>query len=128
MASIITAELTALSVAPVPVCHESKCAPIITISLGLVGARNLGDDVVRIERRVDEPVADVHRQLDRHLLLEHAQQATVMLAREHDHRHRHLTLDSAIAFAGPGPCAITAPLSPRAPGDISTTARTPSSL
>ena len=29
---------------------------------------------------------------------------------------------------GMGPCAITAPLSPRAPADISTTARMPSSL
>ena len=32
IASIITAEPAALSVAPVPACHESKCAPIITTS------------------------------------------------------------------------------------------------
>ena len=35
MASIITAELTPLSVAPVPECHESKWAPIITTSSSL---------------------------------------------------------------------------------------------
>ena len=35
IASIITAELTALSVVPVPVCHESKWAPIITTSSAL---------------------------------------------------------------------------------------------
>ncbi len=35
IASIITAELTPLSVAPVPECHESKWAPIITTSSAL---------------------------------------------------------------------------------------------
>jgi hypothetical protein len=35
MASIITAEPAALSVAPVPECQESKCAPIITTSSAL---------------------------------------------------------------------------------------------
>ena len=35
IASIITAEPTPLSVAPVPECHESKCAPIITTSSAL---------------------------------------------------------------------------------------------
>ena len=35
IASIMTAEPAALSVAPVPVCHESKCAPSITTSSAL---------------------------------------------------------------------------------------------
>ena len=35
IASIITAEPAPLSVAPVPLCHESKCAPSITISSAL---------------------------------------------------------------------------------------------
>ena len=35
IASIITAEPAALSVAPVPVCHESKWAPSITSSSAL---------------------------------------------------------------------------------------------
>ena len=35
IASIITAEPAALSVAPVPVCHESKWAPSMTISSAL---------------------------------------------------------------------------------------------
>ena len=35
IASIITADPAALSVAPVPVCHESKCPPIITTSSAL---------------------------------------------------------------------------------------------
>ena len=35
MASIIAAEPAALSVAPVDACHESKWAPIITISPAL---------------------------------------------------------------------------------------------
>ena len=35
IASIITADPAALSVAPVPVCHESKCAPSMTISSAL---------------------------------------------------------------------------------------------
>ena len=35
MASIITAEPAALSVAPVAACHESKCAPSITTSAAL---------------------------------------------------------------------------------------------
>ena len=35
IASIITAEPAALSVAPVPECHESKCAPSITTSAAL---------------------------------------------------------------------------------------------
>ena len=37
-ASIMTAEPDALSVAPVPECHESKCAPIITISSFNIGS------------------------------------------------------------------------------------------
>ena len=32
IASITVAAPSALSVAPVPVCHESRCAPTITIS------------------------------------------------------------------------------------------------
>ena len=35
IASIIAAEPAALSVAPVPECHESKCAPSITTSSAL---------------------------------------------------------------------------------------------
>ena len=35
IASIITADPAALSVAPVPPCHESKCAPSITTSFAL---------------------------------------------------------------------------------------------
>ena len=34
-ASIITADPAPLSVAPVPECHESKCAPSMTISSAL---------------------------------------------------------------------------------------------
>ena len=35
IASIMTAEPAALSVAPVPECHESKCAPSMTTSSAL---------------------------------------------------------------------------------------------
>ena len=49
IASIITADPAALSVAPVPPCHESKCAPSMTISSALsvpgISPTTLNDEV-----------------------------------------------------------------------------------
>jgi hypothetical protein len=49
IASIITAEPAALSVAPVPPCQESKCAPSMTISSALslpgISPMTLNDEV-----------------------------------------------------------------------------------
>ena len=64
IASIITAEPAALSVAPVPACHESKCAPSITISSALSVPGNLADDVEGRADVVVEGVLDV--QLEPH--------------------------------------------------------------
>ena len=70
IASIITADPAALSVAPVPVCHESKCAPSITSSSALSVPRNFADDVERVQVGVVERVLDVELERDRDLLVE----------------------------------------------------------
>jgi hypothetical protein len=89
MASIITADPDALSVAPVPPCHESKCAAEHDDLVGLAGARNFGDDV---ERRgvVVEGVDDVGLDRDRHLALERPGDAAVVLDGDDDLRQAEI--------------------------------------
>ena len=88
IASSITAEPAALSVAPVPLCQPSKCAPSMTISSALsvpgISAMTLIAVLVLGHRVLD-------RQLDadRHVLLEHAREPAVVLDGDHDGRRNH---------------------------------------
>ena len=120
IASIITAEPAALSVAPVPVCHESKCAPSITSSSALFVPGMLADDVERIEVGVVEGVADVHLERHRNLLVEDAERSGCS-ARARA-RSAEQSADRS-ALRDPPLCTNTVPPSPR-PG--STVARMPS--
>ena len=85
--SIIAAEPAALSVAPVPPCHESKCAPMSDDLVGLVGAGNLADDVEAVRLRLLAR-RDVDVQLDFHrrVVIEQPDHAVVVLDRERDLR------------------------------------------
>ena len=90
IASITVAEPSALSVAPVPVCHESRCAPTITISsliaLSVPGISAMTLWVLRslfVEGRLD-----LDGELHRNLLLQHARDQVVVLGRQDDRRHR----------------------------------------
>jgi hypothetical protein len=62
--SIIAADPAALSVAPVAPCHESKCAPMTTISSALSGAGNLADDVEAARLRSLRGLRDSMFELD----------------------------------------------------------------
>ena len=90
IASITVALPSALSVAPVPVCHESRCAPTITISsftaLSVPGIS--ADHVVRVAIRFVVGRLNLHRELHRNLLLEHLRHQVVVLGGEDDRRHR----------------------------------------
>ena len=86
MASIITADPAALSVAPVPACHESKCAPSITTS----SARSVpGSSPSRVKLSsvlVVEAVLDVQLDLHRQLAGHQARDAVVVFGGHHDLR------------------------------------------
>ena len=82
----MTALPAALSVAPVPPCQLSRCAPIITTSCLLASALDLADDVHRIAAVVEEARLDVELQLHGNLVIEQTRDPVVVLGRQRHHR------------------------------------------
>ena len=107
--SMATPAPAPLSVAPVPMCQESKWPPTITSSFGLVApgisAITLNESVLRhVELRLD-----VEGELHRHVVLQQARDAVVVLRGDGDLRQ----VLGGIAGSRRALLAKTMPLSPR---------------
>src|SRR5579871_5665127 len=87
-ASMATEQPVALSVAPVPPCQESKCAPSMTISSFLRPPSISPTTLKRIGGRIDELGLDIEFQLHGDVVLQQAHDAVVVFRRERDNRRR----------------------------------------